>query len=805
MKKTLLVLLLILSLLMLFACGGSGGTEGGDDEGSTEGGDTPGNEGGGDSTGGGDTEKKYRVTLLTSDGVTVTSQNPLEVTKGGTATFNITLGATYVLVAPEGAEYDAERGVITVSNVQRDVRITLTATYVGYDTTESYIFSYEGLSELDVASHESGASVSAGSTVSVSALDESRIFMGWSVGGYITDGGSVVSEEREYSVVLTPDTVTDGEYKLYANYSTKEDNVVYYYLNGGSVAANTPNLTNNTYYSFAVETDRVKVTLSDKYFSKAGTPSLFWNDGSFYREGYVLKEYNTRPDGSGESYDPGSLYPVKTRGSAVFCIWAKESEHSDFEYESVHYGYATGTDATKAPHWKQDGIKITNYKGDADEVVIPETIDGKYVTAIAADAFRNKKMKTLIMSRFLLNVADGAFVNCSSLRTVYYPDSIFVISDAAFDTASWAGVENFYVSATMAPRKMSGRSDCGVYAIKLARFLANPDKKRITVVSGSSSFQGLSGGYLEALLGDEYCAVNFGTTRTTHIFLFLPVLGYYANENDVIIYAPENSIYEMGEPAFYWKTLRDAEGMYNIFRHIDISNYTNVISSFSDFNRGLNGSYNRYASAPQRYEQMIDNTNDWGEYDHNNRHQYMQENLYSYSYDIRLDKFFVGAKSGLADITEAKYKDNMNDAIERAKVNGALVYYSFAPMADADINVDAKAGGDAWYQAFEKLIEDNFVFDGVLGDAKNYIFNVAYFYDNAYHPNDYGRVYRTYRVYMDLCTEILGIPESEWTDYYCDAKMDNQYRLVDSKGNVLFRGCMFEIGSRGLPTKKADA
>ena len=811
MKRIMTLLLLLAVMLLTTACtvtvGNSSGNGTGNGNGGT--GNTNGGGEGGESGG-------ISVTLLVSEGATVKSENPVKVSSGGTATFTIELQNKYTIKEIEGAEYNAESATVTVKDVTKATRINVVPIAVDYNTVGGngpikYNYNYTGIKSGDTSSYRNGLKLPAGTYITLESNNEDFAFMGWSLNDYLESGGQLLSLDKKYTFELTPDMQVFGNCNIFANYADLRDNTVYYHVNGGEINPSATNLQSDKYLTMTVGASSVKVVMSASYYQKVGTLSLFWDDGAFYRDGYVLKEFNTKPDGTGESFDPGSLYPMKTHGPMLYCIWAEDTTHSEFTYETVHYGYGSGVTSTTAPHWKQDGIKITGYTGDAKEVVIPEMIDGKYVTAIAEGAFTGKKMETLVLSRFLLNVAPGAFVGCTSLETIYYPDSIYVISNDSFDTASWSGVKNFYVRATMAPRRMSGQSDCGMYAIKLARFLANPDKNRITIVSGSSSFQGLSGGYLEALLGDEWCAVNFGTTRTTHIYLFLPVLGAYSTENDIIIYAPENSIYEMGEPELYWKTLRDAEGMYNIFRHIDISNQTNVLGAFSDFNRGTNGSINRYGSAPQKYAQMMDNTNEWGEYDHANRHQYNVPSLYQDYYDIRLDKSFVSkddqgsnAVVPLADITDPKYKDIMNDVITRAKKNGALVYYSFAPMADEAINDEARAGGAAWFDAFEKLIEDNFEFDGVLGDAENYIFSVKYFYNNAFHPNDYGRVYRTYRVYLDMCEELLGIPASERSDYMVGAILNSSYQLVDKDGKVLFRGCMFENGSNGTPLTKND-
>ena len=69
-----------------------------------------------------------------------------------------------------------------------------------------------------------------------------------------------------------------------------------------------------------------------------------------------------------------------------------------------------------------------------------------------------------------------------------------------------------------------------------------------------------------------------------------------------------------------------------------------------------------------------------------------------------------------------------------------------------------------------------------MGSSIDYVYNHEYFYDCAFHLNDYGRTLRTYQLYTDLC-EILGITEKKGiTDVGRD-----------------FNGCLFEVGTTGAP------
>jgi hypothetical protein len=243
--------------------------------------------------------------------------------------------------------------------------------------------------------------------------------------------------------------------------------------------------------------------------------------------------------------------------------------------------------ASYAPAWQNRGVIITQYTGNDETLVIPETINGTPVIAIAKDAIVGKDTKTLVLNRRIQKVEDGAIKDCPGLRTVYFADSIYEMHNEALDAASSAKLSNIYVNATMAPR-FAGTLD-GSHAVKLSRLLAGEDEPRLIVIGGSSIYEGLATEYLEALLGGDYRVVNFGTTRTTHCTMYLEAMQYYANKDDVVVYAPENSAYLLGERELYWKTMRDLEGMVNIYRYVDMTQYTNFFSAFTDFNQNARG------------------------------------------------------------------------------------------------------------------------------------------------------------------------------------------------------------------------
>ena len=757
----------------------------------------------------GGTTTKFNVAVGVPDGVIVKGDNPISVEKGGTATFEIVIPEGYVFKSCDGATYDQETGILTVSNVISKMYLDFKIEKFTHDVSERFAYQFMPASSLDTSSVANGR-VASGTLITLNALDTTRAFVGWTIGASYASGGQVVSTSREYSVRISPENVTDGALIIYSNYV--DSDTILYHANGGKINTSSENMTDKEFYSIKSTAQTVELTYGADYLSFMECASSFYDDGTFTREGYVLIEYNTKADGSGESYSLGSKVPMQSGDSLteLYCIWAKDSLHSDFTYESVHISYPFSKSAT-APHWVEDGIVITSYTGGDSTVVIPERIDGKTVIAIAAGAFENRTaMTTLVLNRRILKVADGAFVGCSKLETIYFSDGIYEMNNEALDESSYTSFKHLYVNATLAPRYVG--CDTGALSVKLSRLLASEDQNRIILIAGSSAYQGFGTEYMEALLEGEYRVINFGTTRTTHGIMYLEAMNALAHEGDVVIYAPENSSYMFGETELYWKTLRDLESMNNIYRYVDFSNYTNIFGSFTDFNKSYRYNEAGGASTPRRYEQISVNgsvndptgtyknptTNKYGDYLYSQR--VGVSSRYNDAYFITMNERIKSKLEGAwtdtnnqhankdytdpgnetwCSFTDPYFADQMNRAIDLAKSSGAKVYFAFCP-SDANALVE---GADTYarLRSYDELIRSTYNFDGLVGMAENYVFDHSYFYDCAFHLNDTGRTYRTYRMYLDLA-DILGITDT------------NGYKSVGTD----FDGCTFE-DSDGTP------
>lgn len=687
-------------------------------------------------------DEEFTVTFISENSCATVSQNVLRVKKGESAVFEVSLSATAVFQSVSEGSFDYQTGTLTVPNITKDTRVYFKAEEVGYA------------------------------------------------------------------------------------------NAYYYDLNGGSINEQSRNLTVTSTYRAVQDGNRLSVFLSEAEMEQLGCASLFYDDGTFHREGYVLIEYNTKADGTGEGYSLGSKFPMQRKERVLYCIWAKVEDESMFEYANFSVPMPNAAYVSHLPGWNTIGVQIRAYHGNAETVVIPEMLGGKPVISVASGAFNGcSNMKTLVFSKNLLSVEDGAFQNLGALTTVYYSDGIYDIGNAALDASGYQTLKHFIVNATTPPRFSNGD---GAFAKKFCRLLASEGKPRIIMIAGSSSRQGFGTAYLESLLDKEYAVINFGTTRTTHGFMYLEAMQKYANENDIILYAPENSSYMMGEGALYWKTLRDMEGMYNIFRYIDISGYSNVLGAFAEYNSGYAevpgvdacyaprmGNAQKAPMQPVTYEDILKEKaagdDIYGDYQHAARGVYRSDcttayqdtyvitlnNRFKSMYDTGWDNKIEGywktddwkdaENDSWCNIDAPYFVNNMNRAIRAAQSTGAKVYFSFCPMDASRICPEALADLDAWCADYEEMIESTYAFDGILGNAKDYILHHEYFYDNAFHPNDYGRTYRTYRVYLDLCS-LLSIAEAKPNGYidWSDPAVGDA-SSVGIALRALYPGCLFEL------------
>ena len=673
------------------------------------------------------------VSIATDASFSVNGSTYVRVEKGSTVEFVLVVDKDYVVVSVDGGVYDAATGKITVANVQQDTRVTVTTALKGNVVKISFTGNNFSFNQT-------------GNTINAEKGQPFSIFP------ILDKGYGIVSVQgATFNPVNGCVEIANPQGNMSVVITTAKRTITYHDTNGkGGTFVQEPNF---TFYS---------------------APNTLWDDGSFVNSGYALAEYSIAPDGSVECYSLGSkvAYAPNQANIDLWCIWRPETSAGDFTYENHTFNYTYsykdwsqgGKVVTKTQ--KFTGVAITSYTGNASTVVIPATLGGKAVIGIKAGAFKNKSMTTLMMTKGIKEVQAGAFQGCSNLNTLYFSDSILSIPNNAFDSATYSNLHNFYLNATRAPG-FTYTYD-GMYRVKWDA-VVTATKPRLVIVGGSSVNYGVSSAYLEALLNGEYDVINYGTIRTTCQRLYVEALASQLGEGDIFIYAPENSsAYTMGSGKLdTFKIFRDVEGVYNVFRHVDIANYSDYFAGITDFNaqrytssndydgytvsnasqEGVNGGFK--ATYPDPYTiinqdgDMIGGTN---KNTANNGTPKYSVNFSEYVYD-EADSSSMG--SNIND-----YADKMKAALALHTAKGVKVFFGFAP-----VNENALVG-EAKMEAVQKMYDaDVAEWYGVevLGSSSDHVFSWRYISQNdSHHLTDEGRVLHTFQLYLELC-EALDI------------------------------------------------
>ena len=82
------------------------------------------------------------------------------------------------------------------------------------------------------------------------------------------------------------------------------------------------------------------------------------------------------------------------------------------------------------------GIRLTGWSGSGKSLVIPQTIQGKPVTAIADGAFRGRDLESVTIPAGVVSVGWFAFSGCYRLSSVSLPASVTDIGYGAFENCA---------------------------------------------------------------------------------------------------------------------------------------------------------------------------------------------------------------------------------------------------------------------------------------------------------------------------------------------------------------------------------
>ncbi len=291
------------------------------------------------------------------------------------------------------------------------------------------------------------------------------------------------------------------------------------------------------------------------------------NGTGITRAGYTLLGWNTKKDGNGIYIGLGSRVTVPKDGKLIlYAQWIKESPADDFFYV-VRGGEA----------------RITSYRGNAETIVIPETLEKCPVTSIAQGAFINKSAKTVVLPGKIRAVESLAFMNCQ-MEAVYMPDTIEEIQDNSF-----SGCKKFrtlHINAATPPRYTKTVRMCN-YADKTDLLELKEGKPRLICFAGSSMWFNLKGDMAEEAFDHHYQPVNLGLNGFFCSAAQMEIMIHYLEKEDVVIHTPEECSAQqlMNDTSMTQALYACLELNYDLFSYVDIRNLTGVFSSFCEYNQ----------------------------------------------------------------------------------------------------------------------------------------------------------------------------------------------------------------------------
>lgn len=655
-------------------------------------------------------EYDVRVILRDCDGITIEGDNIIDTKSGRTVTFRVSVNDGYVYIGNTAdADYSEDTGRLRISSVYAPA------------TIDMIVVPEDEVLELRVEKNNPSGEVSLQQTlmagpgeISISAdCPEFLQFAGWSEGGWLDDGGVLISTEKDNTFYI------DGSKVLYANFSGYSEYRIIYDLNGGTT-----------------EYGETKYTAFGSYNELFAMQQTLESNGTFIRDGYVAVGYSTEPAEYGDYASANDIPGFSNMGGVcsvvgesleLYVVWAKESEVSDFLYEIKTIPCITDVTPGNLSQRTEnvEGVEILGYFGDDDLVVIPEEIEGLPVLSISTAAFSGD-LTRVVIPRTVQNISSGAFVLCEDLKEVVFFDSVATVYNDSFHK----NVSTVVLNSQRLP-VYSGATE-GSFCVKYER-LRTIEGKKIVVVSGSSSLYGLDSPLFEELM-PGYSVVNYGTNAANPSLFFLDAISKYVSEGDIVVHAPEySSSASMGSNRFHAKVFRGNEQCYDIFRDVDISEYEDFWESFREFQIGDRGDS---SLVPALHQQGL---------------PYQQDTDLNKYGDITVTRksvmgSFGGATEGFKATNVLNY-ENLNRLNEKYKETGAALVMSFGTFDKARLHSSSAVQSE--YDKFTNYCADKLDYP-VISNIGTYIMEHQSFYNSEWHPNDEGAKERTRNLVADI-------------------------------------------------------
>ena len=438
----------------------------------------------------------------------------------------------------------------------------------------------------------------------------------------------------------------------------------------------------------------------------------------FEREGFVLLGWSRAPAG-GEIIGLGSRTERET-SLTLYAQWAEASPAEDFLYES-----------------DGNGVTILRYTGPGGGCVVPESIGGLPVRRIAAGAFRNTALETLVFPSSLRAVEPGAFTGCS-IRELTLFDSLTEIGDDSF--CDGEAPQTLHINAAVPPVYSGSYYD--TFADKYDRLLALRDERKLVLASGSSGRYGYDSPLLDAAFTD-YAVVNMGVYAWSNARPQLDLILGQMREGDILLSAPEfDAIQEQFCVSdrldhHFWAMM---ESNYDAVALLDLRSYIGVFDSFAEYQRIRGGMEPKnYGVSPSGFDDdgnayPFPTYNEYGDFILPRPNGERDERQHANTADYTVSSF------------PPEVTDSMNAMYKRFLDRGVTVYFSYTPRNRSSLTEESTP--EARAALHEYLTKSLCV--PVISDMEDTLLSGVYFWQIDSHTSTEGTQIRTEQIIEDL-------------------------------------------------------
>lgn len=700
--------------------------------------------------------KQNTVTLgiASGEGYTVTSRNPVTVTRGENASFDISVQEGYVFLGTESGSY--ENGRLTIYAPERSRSIypnvvkncSIIAEISGSGTAE--LLSASVLQSGETASLKISPSenyvvervtvnsqehpVPKDNILNFTVWDNSHVlveFRGKQLSFMAMSGklGSVEIQNEtsdfRYGDVLQLRCRAARDDVAFSGWSTGD------FLHAGGIFLSAEpeldytltadsilyaNFTEQSVFRLRYDANEGQMREKpEQEFSPGEYIYVASDDGSITREGYCLLEYNTEADGSGERCGLGAMLEIPRRDVTLYAQWAKETDESLLTYTADNGGITV------------TGLSREGAAAGLTKLVIPKSIDGRPVVSVAPGAFSDlDALQQAVVPLGVKSIGDGAFSDCPALHTVYLPESLTTMGKDVL-----SGSDSFTTLRVLANLGRTFDYDYdSAMADKYMR-LKNSTGKRLILVGGSNLAFGVDSSLLTQKYPD-YTVVNFSGSMFYGMLPLFDMLEANVRAGDIVLFVPEyeESMYANieQESIYNWQYL---ESNYDILDDIDMHNNPAIFRHFVEY---LNA---KRSFLPGKVTNP-DNVYTRAGFNAAGDLVVFRPNRY------RID-FTAPDPALVQEVGIGRF----NAVCARLQAQGVKCLFSFSPHPRGDLSGEEIAAETAAFrEKLDGLLDSRYC--TVISEMEDCFFASNLFYDTRYHMSTEGARVRTEQLLEDL-------------------------------------------------------